>query len=320
MFSIIVPLYNKASYVKKAVDSILAQTFQEFELIVVDDGSTDDGPERIKLMKDDRLKIINQENSGISVARNNGVKASKYDYIAFLDADDWWDSRYLEEMSKFMAEYSDAAMWGASYYKVKGGRNIPAKIGVERGFEKDYINYCEVYAKTLWMPIRAGSVILKKNIFEEMNGFKPNLKLGEDFDLWIRIALKYKVAFLNKPLAYYNQDVELQNRAVGSHLFKKNEHCLFNMDYLLEKELQNKSLKKLLDALRVYALFPYYLDKERRNETKLELNKVDWTKQPIGVKVKYRFPVFIIECYFYLRKLGFLVKQFLKKGLWKKYF
>ena len=108
MFSVIIPLYNKAAYIEKAINSVLAQNFKEFELIIVNDGSTDDSFSKLTVICNrlsvenpeifNKIKIVQQENQGVSTARNNGVKIAKYDYIAFLDADDWWESTFLEEM------------------------------------------------------------------------------------------------------------------------------------------------------------------------------------------------------------------------------
>src|ERR1035437_6016704 len=159
MFSIIIPLYNKAKYIQKAIHSILSQTFQEYEIIIVNDGSTDNSLEVISScqLSTVNYQLINQENKGVSTARNNGVKLAKYDYIAFLDADDWWEPTYLEEMKALIDEFPDAGIYGSSYYIVKNGNKIPANIGVEKGFERGLINYCRVYAKTMYMPLWTGA-------------------------------------------------------------------------------------------------------------------------------------------------------------------
>jgi glycosyltransferase involved in cell wall biosynthesis len=233
MFSVIIPLYNKASYIEKAIRSVAAQTCRDFELIVIDDGSKDGGFEIAKKLLAALTPPLGgwgatcQKNQGVSITRNNGVGLAKYDYIAFLDADDWWATTYLEEMKNLIVQYPEAGIYGSSYFKVKNGKYIPANIGVEAGFQQGLINYFQVYAKTLWMPLWTGATILKKDVFIENNGFKPGLKLGEDFDLWARVAIKYPVAFLNKPLAYYNQDVILDTRAVGARLYEKPENMLF---------------------------------------------------------------------------------------------
>ena len=314
MFSIVIPLYNKAPYIEKAIQSVLAQTCKEFELIIVDDGSTDNGMEIAQNMLCAQNPPFGgwwgfaQQNSGVSTARNNGVKAAKYDFIAFLDADDWWAPTFLEEMKSLITEFPEGALYASSYFKVKNGKNIPAKIGVSDGFEKDYFDYCKTYATSLWMPVWTGAVVLRKDVFNEMQGFKPQLKLGEDFDLWVRIALKYKMVFLNKPLAYYNQDVTQQSRAVGN-LHNPQTHVLWNLDYLAEEERKNTDLKQLLDNLRVYSLFPYYLSKKYRKNAKTELKKVDWSKQPKSVKRKYKLPIWYLKLNFQIQKIGSICKK-----------
>lgn len=312
MFSVIIPLHNKAPYIEKAIQSVLIQTYQEFELIIVDDGSKDNSFEIAERFKSPKVQIVRQMNCGVSTARNNGVKLARNNYIAFLDADDWWEPAFLEEMKALITEFPEGALYASSYFKVKNGKNIPAKIGVPNGFERGYFDYIKAYAISPWMPVWTGVTIVKKSVFEEMNGFKPALKLGEDFDLWLRIGLQYKVAFLNKPLAYYNQDVEQQSRAIGN-LHNPQTHILWNLDYLTEEELKNADLKQLLDNLRVYSLFPYYLNKNYRKTAKAELNKVDWTKQPKSAKRRYELPVWYLKLNYQIRKVGSFAKQFLKK-------
>ena len=316
MFSVIIPLYNKAAYVEKAIRSVAAQTFREFEVIVVDDGSTDDGMEIVQRLiavlspPKGGFRGASQLNSGVSTARNNGVALANYPYICFLDADDWWAPTYLEEMKQMIDEFPDAGIYGSSYYIVKNGRERPAAIGVEPGFVKGTINYCRVYARTLIMPICIGTAVIPKAIFDEQKGFKTTLKLGEDFDLWIRIALRHKVALLNKPLAYYNQDVELKNRAIGK-LQNPAIHMLWNIDYLEKEETSHPELKQLLDNLRTYSLFPYYISREYHQDAELLLKKVDWTKQPARITRKYKYPVFFLRIYSKFMSLGSKYKQIL---------
>lgn len=319
MFSVIIPLYNKAPYIEKAIRSVTAQTCRDFELIVIDDGSKDGGFETAKKLLDVLTPPLGgwgatcQSNQGVSVTRNNGVKLAKYDYIAFLDADDWWAPTYLEEMKNLIAQYPEAGIYGSCYYKVKNGKHIQANIGVPEGFQQGLINYFQVYAKTLWMPLWTGATVIKKNIFHENNGFKPTLKLGEDFDLWVRVALKYPVAFLNKPLAYYNQDVEQANRAIGTKLHKPQEHMLFALKELYETEKPDSDLKHLMDALRVYGLFPYYLNKSTRKEALEQLARVDWSKQSAAAyRQYYRSPVWLLNLKRNIIQLAWKLKQKIK--------
>ena len=297
-FSVIMPLYNKASYVAKAIESVLAQTFRDFELVIVDDGSQDGSAEvASKAIEGSRnCRLIQQDNSGVSVARNKGVAASQGDFLCFLDADDWWEPTFLEEMDQLVANYPEAGIYGANYTIVNETRHKTrvASVGVESGFEQGYINYCQAYAKTMYMPLWTGAVCVPRSVFDEMHGFPEGIKLGEDFLLWIRIALNYKVAFLNKPLAYYNQDVDGANRGVG-RLHNPKEHMLWNLDFMADEEKNNADLKQLLDNLRTFSLMPYLLSKEYSEETRGELDKVDWTKQPENVTKLYHMPLFLLR-------------------------
>ena len=316
-FSVIIPLYNKASYVEKAVRSVLGQTFTDYELIVVDDGSTDGGGERAQaaLTTDNRqqatevpFSLLRQQNAGVSTARNNGVAASKGDYICFLDADDWWEPTFLEEINQLIEDYPDAGIYGTNYYYVKNG-----KKRVQLDAPTSYINYCKVYAEKLCMPLTSISVAIPRTIFDETGGFKSHLKLGEDFDVWIRIALKHKVAFLNKPLSNYNQDVDVAQRGIG-RLRDPKTHMLWNLDYLADEERTNPDYKQLIDNLRAYSLMPYYLSKEYRAAAKQELAKVDWSKQPSKTYKEYQRPVWFLKAKRRFMKFGSRVKQWLIKN------
>ena len=310
-FSVIIPLYNKAPYVKKALDSVLSQTFKDYELIIVDDGSTDESyliaKESVEGTKVN-YSLIQQENAGVSTARNNGVAASKGDYICFLDADDWWAPTFLEKMNLFIDDYPDAGIYGTNYYYVKNGRQRVCVTTAKTG----YINYCKVYAEKLQMPLTSISVAIPRYTFDEFNGFRPQLKLGEDFDLWIRISLKNKVAFLNEPLAYYFQDSDPQWRGTGKLLSPKN-HMLWNLEYLEKEEKTNPDYKSLIDGLRTYSLLPYYLSRQYRSDAKQQLSKVDWNGQSSKYRRLYKTPVPILKCKYAFLKLGSKLKQFIIK-------
>lgn len=311
-FSVIIPLYNKAPYVAKAIESVLDQTFTDYELVVMDDGSRDDSYAlALKTIEGhNNCHVYQQQNSGVSMARNNAVALSQGKFLCFLDADDWWKPAFLEEMALLIKELPEAGIYGTNYTIVNETRHKTrvASVGVNEGFEKGYINYCQVYAKTIYMPLWTGAVCIPRNVFDEMGGFPKGIKLGEDFLLWIRIALKYKVAFLNKPLSNYNQDVDGLNRGVG-RLHDPNNHMLWNIDFLAEEERYNPDLKQLLDNLRVYGLFPYYLSKDYHKPAVHELEKVDWDNQKNTARKQYRrHPIWLWITQFF-RKYGSMVKQ-----------
>ncbi len=308
-FSVIIPLYNKAPYVGKTVESVLGQTFGDYELIIVDNGSNDGSHEIVAAFTDHRIKIVRlEENVGVSNARNKGVAMASAPIVTFLDADDWWEPTFLEEMAGLIERHPDAGIYGTGYYIVKNGKKRLAPIGVDEGFAEGEINYCAVYAKTLCMPLTSITVAMPKAVFNETGGFKPHLKLGEDFDLWIRIALKHKVVFLNKPLCNYNQDVDVTYRGTH-HLRDPKEHMLWNLDYLETEEKTNADYKQLIDNLRTYSLLPYLLTKQYRSAARQELAKVDWSRQPANTARLYRLPVGILR----LRRFALLTGVKIKK-------
>ena len=294
----------------KAIQSVLAQTFTDYELIVMDDGSKDDSFSiALKTIEGHgHCHLYRQKNGGVSMARNNGVSLSQGDYLCFLDADDWWEPTFLKEMSKLIEEFPEAGIYGTNYTIVNETKHKTRVASVGVGFEKGYINYCQVYAKTLTMPLTSISVAIPRLVFNETGGFPKGIKLGEDFLLWIRIALKHKVAFLNKPLANYNQDVDVANRSVGK-LHVPKCHMLWNLGSLEEEEKRNPDYKQLIDNLRVSGLYPYYLTREYHDEAKKELEKVDWGKQSPQNKKRYDQPVVWSRIKYRICRLGVFIKQ-----------
>ena len=311
-FSVIMPLYNKGAYVEKAIRSVLEQTYPHYELIVVNDGSKDNSAiiaeELLKNVPN--VRLINQENAGVAVARNNGVTQAKGDYICFLDADDWWNVSFLQEMQQFIKDYPEAGIWGTNYWYVKKGKThvaVPCETG--------YINYPKLYAETSVMPLTSISVCIKKDIFNELGGFPKGIKLGEDFLLWTKIALHHKVAFLNKAVAYYNNDIPASLRATRN-LHAPEFHMLFKMQYLeSEVETENSVIenkadwKQLLDKLRVNGLLEYWMSDEYHDIAKQELTKVDWNKQPTKVCRMYNSPIWLLRAKQGFMRVGSFVKQ-----------
>ena len=308
-FSVIIPLYNKAPYVRKAVESVLGQTFDDYELIIIDNGSNDGSNKIVAGFIDPRIRTVHlEENIGVSNARNKGVSLSTAPYITFLDADDWWEPTFLEEMRGLIERHPDAGIYGTGYYIVKNSKKRLAPIGVDENFMEGEINYCAVYTKTLCMPLTSISVAIPRAVFDESGGFKPHLKLGEDFDLWIRIALRHKAVFLNKPLSNYNQDVDVTYRGTH-HLRDPKEHMLWNLGYLETEEKINPDYKQLIDNLRTYSLLPYLLTRQYRSAARQELAKVDWGQQPIKTRRLYQKPILYLKLRMQFLKLGSKVKQ-----------
>lgn len=319
-FSVIIPLYNKAPYVAKTLQSVFAQTFTDWELIVVDDGSTDDSLQvATKVIEDakesfpiGKLKIVSQSNAGVSTARNNGVAASQGEYICFLDADDWWESTFLEEMDRLINDFPEAGIYGTSYYLVRNNKATIAPIAFDEGFERGYVDYILIYSRLLCMPLTSITVAIRRNVFEEMGGFKPQLRLGEDFDLWLRIALDYSVAMVNKPMAYYNQDVDSLNRGVRKKYDSTNSFMTFWFDQFSESEKENPYLKKLLDRIRVTSLLCFRRNNVFKEETFNEIDKVDFKNVSRKYRLYYQLPYPMSWCLFVIREIGSKIKKSIK--------
>lgn len=323
-FSIIVPLYNKAPYVKKALESICAQTYKDFELVIVNDGSTDDSlnvvNDFVREVYCVQCTVYSQPNAGVAAARNNGVAKSMGEYVCFLDADDWWEDTYLEEMDRLIQEYPDAGLYATNYVYYK-----PGKTHVALKLERGYINYPKVYLHSDAMPVWTGASCMPRKVFDEMGGFPKGIKLGEDFLLWAKTAIEYKIAFCEKPLAYYNNDVPASLRATRN-LHAPEHHMLFRLDEIEKTiNLQFETLNPksvawhaLLDKLRVSGLLDYWLSDEYHEAAAAELAKVDWTKQPKSAKAQYEKPRCAVKAMRRFMQIGSYCKQKLIKfkGNW----
>lgn len=307
-FSVIMPLYNKAPYVRKAAESVVAQTCKDWELVVVDDGSVDSGGEIVKSINDSRIRLVRQDNAGVSAARNRGVALTTSPYICFLDADDWWEPTFLEEMAQLIERHPDAGIYGTGYWIVKNGKKRMAPIGVDEGFSEGEINYCQVYAKTLCMPLTSISVCMPREVFDEAGGFPLGVTLGEDFMLWLRIALTHKTVLSNRPLANYNQDVDIAFRGTH-HLHPPMRHMLWQLGEYEPLEKKNPDYKQLIDNLRTYSLLNYLLDKQYRYAARSELAKVDWSRQREDIVRLYNKPLFYLKLRNTFLKAGSRFKQ-----------
>jgi glycosyltransferase involved in cell wall biosynthesis len=294
MFSVVIPLYNKANCILETVNSVLRQTFPDFELIIVNDGSTDNSLDAIASVHDDRIIILNQRNSGVSSARNNGINHARFNYIALLDADDLWDKMFLEEMRKLIYQYPDVSLYGCGYSFQKSSGISTPDLGLPDHF-KGELNYF-VLAKDNTL-FTSSSVVFKKKDFLELGGFDKSLARGEDIDLWIRFALNKKVAFYNKSLVIYKLNAE--NRALDKAIPK--EKCLiWNLERFKKYELNNRLFKEFIDNWRLsHAL--NYLKRESTEvpEIRSLLRCVNLKNRSVMWNVlKYspkRFHVFIYE-------------------------
>ena len=204
-FSVIIPLYNKEREIKRAVISVLAQTVKDFELIIINDGSTDNGPAMVQEINDPRIKLISQENRGVSAARNRGIAEAKNELISFLDADDEWTADYLETIRRLRKKFPDAGLYATNYqfkkpqgyFKLPKIKAIPASPW--EGLIPDYFKSAYLGQP----PVFTSATTVPKQILRIVGNFKEGEVLGEDIDLWARIALEHPVCFTRKFCSIY---------------------------------------------------------------------------------------------------------------------
>lgn len=205
MISVIIPLYNKKAGIATALRSVLAQTYQDFEIVVVDDGSTDGSVAIVESFDDPRIHLIRQQNAGVSAARNRGIAEAKGEYVAFLDADDEWMPEFLEEIRVLQEAYPACKAQATSYFFNSNGINSPTILNKipfqsERGVLS---NYFEV-ASCSHPPVWTSAVCIERELLQEIGGFPVGVKSGEDLLTWARIAMRTQWAYSLKAFAEYN--------------------------------------------------------------------------------------------------------------------
>ena len=190
-----IPLYNKESYITKSIQSVLSQTISDFELIIVNDGSTDSSLDVVNGITDSRIRIINQENAGVSIARNNGVAAANSDIVAFLDADDEWLPRYLETILSLSEKFPNAGMFGTAFSVYADEKHIHDEIHKQNEGDRLFHSYFCEYMVAKHSIIMTSCFAAKKEALLKVGGYQPHMRIGEDHDLYGKIALSFPVAY-----------------------------------------------------------------------------------------------------------------------------
>lgn len=203
--SVVVPLYNKQDQIEFTISSILKQNFENFEIIVVDDGSQDNSVNIVKKISDKRIKLIHRENGGDGAARNTGVRESRGSLIAFIDADDQWMPNFLDEIIILNSKFPDAGMF-ATGFRIKYQNNYSIDIFVESGEKNSHHVHINDYFKHSIKRgfITSSNVAIIRSAFDEVGYFYEKVGASCDRDMWARVAMKYKVVCSSKILAIYN--------------------------------------------------------------------------------------------------------------------
>ena len=274
-FSVVIPLYNKERQIAGPLRSVFAQTCADYEIIVVDDGSTDGSAAVVESLHDPRIRLIRQANAGVSAARNLGIAEARGEYIALLDADDEWRPEYLATIAALIRKYPQCDVFATNYSHVdSNGKTFPTilrKIPFD-GDDGILYNYFEV-ASVSSPPICSICITARKEAFQSVGGFPLGIKSGEDLLTWARLAARYKIAYTKKQLAVFNVEgydrnerpkrIPAENDTVATELLKlKDEFNPSNINQYISfwhkmraviymrLGMRSKSIKEAFKAVR----------------------------------------------------------------------
>ena len=293
-FSIIIPLYNKENFIEETLKSVLNQTFQDFEIIIVEDCSTDNSKQKAESVVSEKIKIIQHEkNRGLSASRNTGIEKANSDFLAFLDADDIWHDNYLEKIFQLIQNFPTAHLFATNYLEAYSNEIAVSPSSNLKNFETDGL-VPDFFESSLHQNIYCfSSICVKKEIFEKIGGFNTMINYGEDVDFNIRANNSFQLAYSNCPLV----DVIMfsENKITNSSLKNK---TITDFDFYEPLAVCNKSLKKYLDINRYMMANNYRNQGDLLNSEKLKKG-IDKNPKISGLNVKQRIllelPPFILQ-------------------------
>ena len=299
--SVVIPLYNKGFIISETLNSVLAQTFKDFEVIIVNDGSTDNGFEIVSQYTDNRIRLYNQENKGAAAARNLGIEKATGELIAFLDADDYWYPNHLEELFKLYTDLPNCGIYGSRYFmKISDKKTIkttysPSVSNDFRGILPDFFKASKTYRVGLTSAIAIPKTVLQNDFL-----FNSEINSGQDLELYTKIAIEKPIAVNNLFTVEYN--FSLENQLSKTPISKKK---LVNFSQFNKTENKNESLRNFLDFYRLeYALqFRIAGDLEKSNFYLKDIT----SKIPFKTKILLATPSFILQ---FLLKTKHLLKKY----------
>ncbi len=295
MISVVIPLYNKELSIKSTLQSVLAQTYTDFEVVVVDDGSIDKSVSVVKTIADNRIRLIHKTNGGVSSARNRGIQEAKGSHIAFLDGDDYWEPNYLEELARLIDDFPNAVIYGVGHGVLQ--RNEKHKIA-NKMFSEGFRGVVENVWSSRPYYWTGSSSCSSRALLLSLGGFDTRMTHGEDLDMWWRLLLVGDGVFYNKTLAYYVQDSE--NRAMN-RVIPLESHIPYFIDKYAEARVANPDFRKFFDEEMAQRLYPYLFEKKYRAEAESLLKKIDWSQQKKSLYWRMRFP-YLYKAYIRLKK------------------
>lgn len=281
MISVVIPLYNKEKSIKSTLESVLEQTYTDYEIVVVDDGSTDNSVNVVNEFSDCRIRLIRKVNGGVSSARNEGILAAKGEYIAFLDGDDLWHPLYLETLNQLILDYPDAAIYGIGFDRINDNKileltNTEFIRGVVHNVWDNYPGF--------WTGSSSSS---SRQRLIDVGLFDTRMTHGEDVDMWWRLLLTGEGAYDSRVLAFYRQETE--NRAMNK-VIPLEKHIPYYIDNYSEARWSNLSFRRYFDREMLYRLYPYLFDTKYKKQAKQLAQKLDFSLQKKSMKFRFNYP------------------------------
>lgn len=296
LISVIIPLYNKEKFIAQTLKSVLSQTFSDFEVLIIDDGSTDKSVAIAKEFADERIIFLSKENQGVSATRNLGIEKSSGKFIVFLDADDVWKNDFLEIIVSLIRNYPEQKVFSTAIEIEIGNKIFPAEYSIPKNKNVQIVNYFE--ASLLQSAIFASGTVFEKSVFEKAGNFDISLQTEEDIDLWIRIGLKLPVVFSWKIGVKYSQDENGLSKGL------KNISSKTDFSNYSELAKTNQKLQKFLDINR----FSFAL----RSKILGENESFQKFKNQINLKNLNSKQRFLLSLPSYLLRKLFALKNFLQ--------
>ena len=286
MISVVIPLYNKEKSITTTLQSVVNQAYTYWECVVVNDGSTDNSLEVVKSfvaksqITNQKFKILEQPNSGVSAARNTGILAAQGEYIAFLDADDIWDPDYLVTLARLIADYPQAVMYGLSFAWIfPNGKEVPASCAENfRGIIPNDGSWL--------MKFWTGCTCCRKSDILKVGLFNTRLTHGEDLDMWWRLMIFGEVAFDSHKCAYYRMDTE--NRAMH-RIPPIDKHVVSVIGQYAEARKSNAAFRKAFDTQMIYFLYQYMFTPYKQEAQQLA-KLLDYSQLKRSMRFRMKYP------------------------------
>ena len=263
-FSVIIPLYNKEISIYSTINSVLSQSYFDYELIIVNDGSTDDSLAVVQSFSDKRIKIVNKPNDGVSSARNRGIELAEGQFLVFLDADDIWLPSCLQEFNMLAIEFPLAEVLCTNYNMT--GKNL---IGSERRYYIQDYSLTSAFFLAKWgIPIMlTGCVAVKRDLFKEIGFFDQSITHGEDVEMWDRLAKRFRIAKSERVTTIYRTESENRASLLDEKSKKKAERIP------IKRTSAKSKSQKILDGVQIVTDLSSFTFSKQGRDTLINLVK-----------------------------------------------